>query len=120
MSCWAGEVEAWCASLVAAGRSRETVALRRYQIGRLGVELGVSSPWEVTTADFIAWSAGREWSRDTRRAWRAACRTFWAWGVATGRVGSSPAAGLPSVRPEVPCPRPASDLAYLRACQHSP
>lgn len=73
------------------------------------------SPWAVTEAQIITWVGGQDWRRETRRSTYASLRGFWAWGVRVGRCAVSPAASLPSVRPEPPCPRPTPDRMYRDA-----
>lgn len=102
---WAGEIEAWAASLRAAGAREQTVGLRTYHLRRLGRDLG-GSPWDVTAEQLVTWAGEQTWARETRRSWRSSMRAFWAWGMATGRATHDAAAGLGRVRPQEPRPRP--------------
>ena len=55
----------------------QTIGLRRAHIAQLsrGVEAG---PHDLTVDELLAWLADRDWSRETRRAWRATLRSFFA------------------------------------------
>lgn len=108
---WSGALDSWCRSLRATAKSVETIKLRRTQLRRLA-EWSKVGPWELTTADLLDWLGAQSWSRETLRSHRAAARSFYAWGVAAGHVTISPAAGLPTIRPGQPRPRPAPDAAY--------
>ncbi|WP_207947771.1 tyrosine-type recombinase/integrase [Occultella glacieicola] len=65
----------------------------------------------MTGDDLVEWTGSRTWARETRRGVRASLRSFYAWGVTSGRVATSPAAGLAPVRASEPRPRPASNTA---------
>lgn len=113
---WSTAISAWCRSLAAASRSRETIYLRRVQLRRVAESLGRTlGPWEVGTAELLDWLGSQRWSRDTLRSHRAALRSFYGWAVAAGHLPESPAAALPAIRPAQPRPRPAADLTYRRA-----
>lgn len=100
---WAGPLHVWCIELAAGGRSRQTVELRRAHIAQLARGLG-GTPSTVSAEELLAWLAARDWSRETRRAWRASLRAFWA------HVGREDLVKVvPAVRPAVPTPRPAPD-----------
>lgn len=111
---WSEAVGAWCRALRAAARSPETVKLRRAQVLRIAAGLDVG-PWEVTTSDLLDFLGAQVWKRDTLRSHRAALRSFYAWAVTAGHVATSPALGLPTIRPAQPRPRPTPDLTYRRA-----
>ncbi len=101
----------------AAGRSPDTVALRRTHLWRLAHEVGRSRPENVTLDDVERWLASKSWSRETRRSHRTTVRTFYAWMVRTGRMKSSPVEDLPPVPPSIPNPRPVPDEDYRFALQ---
>ncbi|UNX54062.1 site-specific integrase [Georgenia sp. TF02-10] len=111
---WGTEIDAWTRTLTAAGKSRQTVGLRRYHLRRLGAHVG-PPPWEVTEDDLAAWVDSQDWGRETRRSTAASYRAFWAWGMRTGRTTTDPTLVLGSVRPMPPNPHPAPDDAYLDA-----
>lgn len=58
-----------------------------------GVEAG---PWEVTSSELASWLGAQNWSRSTRKKVLVSLRTFYAWGVSSGRLEWAPTAGLPS------------------------
>lgn len=115
---WTCAISAWCRSLAAASRSKQTIYLRRVQLQRVAAGLP-DGPWSVTTADLLDWLGTQRWSRDTLRSHRAALRSFYSWAVAAGHLSVSPAVALPAIRPAQPRPRPAPDLAYLRALERA-
>lgn len=115
---WSNALTEYTTAMRAAGRSRETIKLRGSQLRRMAVALRVG-PWEVTTADLLAWIGGRTWSRETLRSHRAAARSFYGWALGAGHVDKSPAAALPTVRPSPPSPRPTPDLVYRRALERA-
>ena len=110
---WVEPLARWCQAMAAAGASRATIRLRRAHVAQLARALRVP-PAEVTAVQLLEWLAGREWRRETRRAWRASLRAWW---EAVGRPDL--AAVIPRARPEIPTPRPAPDevleLALLAA-----
>lgn len=112
---WATAVTDWTSSMRAAGRPPTTVRTRVEHLRWCGVAHADRSPWDLTLDDLVSWMGSREWARETRRGVRASLRSFYAWAVQTGRVATSPAADLPSVKPLPPNPRPAPDDAYRQA-----
>lgn len=109
---WAVEVVAWTVALRAAGRPETTIRTRTEHLRWLGKVYPDVSPWDLTLDDLTTWVGGKVWARETRRAVRSSLRGFYAWGVATGRVAVSVAAGLPSVPPSRPNPHPTPDSAF--------
>lgn len=101
----------WCAWLAAAGRTRQTVALRRHQLGRLASD--VPDLLGASTDVLAAWLAGHDWAPATLKAHRDALRSFYAWCCSTGRLSRSPADALGAVRvpPAVARPAPADVVA---------
>lgn len=102
---WAGPLSLWCVELAAGGRSVQTVGLRRAHVAQLARGVAAESPEMLTAGELLAWLAGRSWERETRRAWRASLRGFFA---ACGRADLVEV--LPRVRPAEPLPRPTPDL----------
>lgn len=100
---WAGPLSLWCTWLAAAGRSRETVGLRRAHVAQLARGVG-GSPSALTADELLAWLAGREWRRETRRAVRSSLRGFFAHAGRADLV-----AELPVAPADVPVPRPTPD-----------
>lgn len=109
VSVWNAAVAAWCAWLVAGGASRATVALRRYQIVRLGQSFGRRSPWSLSPDDLGVWLASHEWGLESLRSYRSAVRSFYGWAHASGKVESDPSRLLRRVRRSAPRPRPAPE-----------
>lgn len=110
---WAEAEAAWSRVLRAAGRSEQSIALRRHQLGRLAAAMRPRGPWSVTTDDLIGWLGSQSWARETLRSHRAMARGFYRWAHGAGLVAVDPAAGLPAVRPAPPMPRP-TDAEALR------
>lgn len=92
----------------------QTVELRLYQVRRAAREVKVPLA-RVTTEHLEAWIGGQDWSRASRRSYRAALRSWFAWTTRTGRTTTDPALGLPSPGVEPPMPRPTPERAYRRA-----
>jgi len=76
---------------------------------------GRRGPWTLTADDLVDWTGTQPWARETRRSVRSSLRSFYAWGVDTRRIRTSPAAGLPSIPQRPPAPRPAPEDAYRAA-----
>lgn len=116
---WRDDVEGWAVAQRAAGRSSETIALRRYHLTRLATWAAPRRPEDLTLDDLLHWLGERDWSRETLRSYRASVRGFYRWAVATGRVAVDPAAGLPPVAPAQPRPRPAPPTAVVTALREA-
>lgn len=104
----------------AAGRPESTIGLRTYHIRRVMHELDIDDPWGATPDRLITYFAGKTWAAETRRSYRASLRSFYDWGIATGRCERSPAAHLPPVTPPRGTPRPLPDLFYRTALLEAP
>lgn len=113
---WQGEIDAWGRWLVAAGRPASTVGLRTYHLRRLGEAMTVG-PWEVGGDALASWLGSQSWSAETRRSVRSSLRTFYAWGLVTGRTEVDPSATLGVVKASRPNPRPAGEDVLTRALQ---
>lgn len=111
MNTWTDTTLSFTAHLRAAGRSAQTVQLRRAHLSQLAANIGTDSPWQVTGPQLIAWVSARPWSQETRRSWRSTLTTFYDWGIRQGHTKTSPAEHLPVVRRSRPRPRPATDRA---------
>lgn len=112
---WQKDFQAWQDWLTAAGKGTSTVKLRGNQLARLARGFESRDPWSLSLDDLAAWIAAQGWAADTLRGHRAAFRSFYSWGVATGRTQLNPTAGLPSARAPRPLPRPAPDDVTNRA-----
>lgn len=100
---WVGAIAGWCEGMAAAGRSRQTVGLRRAHIAQLARAVG-GSPASVEAAEVVGWLARQSWARETRRAWRGSLRGFF---EHVGRLDVVRA--VPRVSAAEPVPRPAPD-----------
>lgn len=111
---WPHLIDAYVQYLAAGGKSQGTQDMRRYHLGRVGRELAKPAQ-RVTMDDLVAWMARQTWSANTKRAYRGSLRSFYAWAVATHRMTSSPAAGLPPVKIPRGRPRPIPEPDYRDA-----
>lgn len=113
---WSVAISGYLGGMLALGTAPSSLDLRSYQLGRLARMLDDVDPWAVTPAALVAWAASvGHWAANTRRSYRTTIRSFYGWGVDSGRVAVSPAVALPRVRPAPPNPRPAPDRIYLPA-----
>lgn len=117
---WLDAIALWLIVLRATGARPKTIALRRYQLTRVGRELGIG-PWAVTGEQLLMWVGSQVgWgSRDTLRSYRSALRSFYGWARESGRVSIDPSRALPKVRPEEPNPRPTPEIAYREALRRA-
>jgi integrase len=100
---------AFCQWLAVAGKSPETIRLRRVHIEKLARDLTPLGPFDVTAYDISGWMYAQNWAAETRRANRATVRAFYAWAVNGGLIDYNPAENLPSVKAAHHLPRPASE-----------
>lgn len=114
-SAWAEPLRAWGAWLTAAGRPSTTRRQRDYQLRRAAQAFHRKSPWDVTTDELLEWLAAQSWGPESRRAYRAALRSFYGWAHAAGRTTHNPAADLPAVRAVDHPPRPTPELVLQSA-----
>lgn len=112
---WDGDTRAWAEYLKVAGRRPGTVKLRLSQLSRVRAAFPARSPWSLEADELVGWVAGHDWDLDTIRSHRAALRSFYSWGVATGRTTVNPAAALPSAKAKPGRPRPAPQSAVSEA-----
>lgn len=111
---WGQAIPAWVAYMSASACTVATIELRRYQVSRVGREIG-GLPAAVTSAELVAWMGGQEWSPNTLRAYRGALRAFYSWAVAVGMVERSPAAALPVVKVPRAVPHPTPEEGFRSA-----
>lgn len=107
-------VKRWTDQLSAAGLPPSTIGLRTYQLGRLTRELPCH-PLEATGEQLVEWLGGHGWAATTKRSYRSALRSFYAWAVRQGHLEKSPADELLPVRVPRGLPRPTPDAAYAAA-----
>lgn len=117
---WLEAVRGWETYLRAASRPDTTIYLRTYHLRRLAHEHDNHGPWELTFDDLTAWLGRYAWADETRRAYRASLRSFYAWGQLAGHVPLSPAGLLPAVRVPRGRPRPAPETILDTALAAAP
>ena len=117
---WARAIDGWTVWMRAAGMRPRTVELRRYQVGHLAEAHLRRSPWSVKHADLIGWLDGQAWSAETRKSYRAALRSFYAWAQQAGHTRRNPAANLPPVRVPRGMPRPTPERVLEQAIARAP
>lgn len=111
---WGQSLEDYATWMRAAGRPESTVKMRRYQIVRFARTMG-GIPFEASLDELIAYMGMHEWSPDTKHAHRSGLRSFYAWGIATGRIREDITALLPKVRTRTGKPRPAPEAVVSDA-----
>lgn len=114
---WATELVFFTTWLRAAGRTAQTIRLRRYWVARLAQELESTDPYAVTADELIDWLAFGDWKPETRKSARASVVAFYRWAVEAERIKPrrNPARKLPKVTVPAGLPRPAPDSRLKRA-----
>ncbi len=112
---WCQHVDTWLNWLRSAGRPPSTLYLRKSQLRRLAEAHPDAAPWSLTAEDLANWIASHRWDNDTIRSHRSALRSFYAWGVSSGRTAVNPAYGLPSVKAKPGRPKPAPEATWKEA-----
>jgi len=107
---WRLPLTDYLAWMRAAGRPDSTLYQRSYQLRRFAHETR-SDPFDVTLDMLVGYLGSHSWGKATQHAARSTLRGFYEWAHITGRMGSNPAARLPSVAPPAGKPRPASEDA---------
>jgi len=102
----------YVAELTVAGRSAQTIRLRRAHLRILAKWAAPRGPFDLRHVDLVTWQAGQRWAVETRRSVRATLTGFYAWAVEVGYLEASPAVRLPRVRMASPAPHPAPEDAY--------
>ena len=97
MSAWDDAIDQWRLALLAAGRSRGTVRLYTYNIGRVAAA-HPDGPGAVGAGDLRRVLAAGDWKPETRRSVRTAMATFFRWAHGEGLIDDDPARGLEAVR----------------------
>lgn len=109
-------IDLWAAWLAAGGTADGTVRLYRGYVSRLAAVHPLGS---VTADELVLWLAGQQWGPSTRKSARTALRGYFGWALRRGLRGDDPSTDLGTVRQPPPCPRPAADAAFVRACQQA-
>lgn len=112
---WDHALEAWRSILIAAGRSKQSVYLRTYQLSRFAAWAGERGLADLDTEDLAEWLGSHGWSVETLRSYRSSLRSFYRWAHGVGLVDDDPALRLETVRPAPPMPRPVPDEHYRLA-----
>lgn len=118
---WQEPLRSYELYLRALGRSHRTIdtRIRHLRTMARGVEkLGVTAPKETTEHVLIQWSGIQNWARETRHAYHASIRGFFAWWTKDSEQ-SNPAVELRSIRRPVPPPRPAPEDVITTAMEKS-
>lgn len=109
---WTGAIDDWRREQHASGLSPRTIRLWDSYLRKISRTMPHRSPFTVTRLDLTDFMAEHQsWALETRRACRAAFRSFWGWATEAGHVTANPAAKLPRVGASAPLPRPASETA---------
>lgn len=105
-------IDAYAASLRAAGRSEGTIYQRTYWPRRLAADTNLPAD-QWTTDTVTTWAARQSWKRDTRRAAFISLTQYAQWAGIPIDIPQSP-------RPSPPAPRPIPEAAYRRALAAAP
>jgi integrase/recombinase XerC len=112
---WVVPLDAWGAYMRAADRPETTRYLRDYQMRRFAADHR-GDPWVVSTDDLIGWLGAKvEWASETKRAYRAALRSFYTWAHITGRISANPSWLLPTIKAPIRKARPAPEAILSAA-----
>jgi integrase len=111
---WVLPLQQWGMWMRAADRPATTRGLRSYQLRRFAADQG-GDPWEVSTDDLVEWLGSQVWAAETKRAYRAALRSFYGWAHVTGRIRVNPAGLLPAVKSPIRMPRPTPEAVLVAA-----
>lgn len=117
---WTHPVDSWLTAQRAVGRTAGTLKTRAEHLRWLTTWAGDRSPWSLTTGDLLAFMGSKKWARETRRGVRSSLRTFYAWAHGSGLTATNPAAGIPSVKPTPPAPRPIPEQQLREALMAAP
>lgn len=110
------EISEWATWMRVAGQADETINLRTRHVRKTLREIPV--PWRLITTDhLIAWLGSQTWAPNTRRAYRASLRLFFAWAQARGMRQDNPAGLIPVTQVPRGLPRPTPDQAYQEALE---
>ena len=106
---WETAVTGWLAWLRLGGMSPTSIGLRRSQVRAVARRSHTERPGDVTLDDLVRLCSERNWSREHRRATRTSLNSFFDWCVRNAVGLDNPAAKMPTVRPDKPRPRPATE-----------
>jgi integrase len=112
---WEDAIDGYLAYTLASGSGRETIRLRRHYLGVSARHCIPTGPWQATVDDLTAVLATPGWAPETRKSARSSLRSFYRWGVDTGKTTTDPARALPRVRVPLGAPRPTPRDVVTRA-----
>jgi integrase/recombinase XerC len=112
---WEDNIDGYLAYLTASGSGPETIRLRRHYLGVLARHCCPTGPWQATVDDLTAVLATPDWAPETRKSARSSLRSFYKWGVDTGKTTIDTARALPRVRVPLGAPRPTPRDVVTRA-----
>jgi len=115
---WTTARTEWLRHLRTADASPETIRLRRYQLMRIADGMP-PNPWSVTARQLEEWFSVQPWSRETRRSYLAAVRSFYRWAISHDLTGVDPTTRLPRIPPARALPRPATERAIDKALERA-
>lgn len=104
----------WITWQKASGAPATTINLRRYYIRRLA-DAHRRPLLALDQDDLTAWISDDNWAPNTRKSARSALRSFYGWAEHTGKIASSPAHLLPTVRVPRARPKPTPERSYQKA-----
>jgi integrase len=104
---WEDAIDGYLAYTLGAGSSRETIKLRRHYLWLLACSCPHVGPWSTSVDELTAVLATPGWAPETRKSARASMRSFYRWGMDTGKTTTDPSRALPRVRVPLGSPRPA-------------
>src|SRR5947209_5871482 len=114
MTTWSEALDDYASWCRIAGQSAGTVKIRHSYLRRLA-RLH-PEPRTVTLDDLVSFlSSSTTWRPQTRKAARAAVRSFYTWAVTVGRTTHDPSRALPRVVVPAGRPRPAPAAIAARA-----
>ncbi len=111
---WREYIGSWLETLIAGNMRVESVETRRRQLSTLSHGID-ADPLTISAEDIVHWSASHQWSAETRRGYRNAISSFFAWLQDSGKREDNPAELLPSIRHGHAEPRPCPDAVILSA-----
>lgn len=117
---WRHAIHRFNTWLTAAGRAEGTVQLRSWWITKLAIDCAPAEPHTIDAETILAWSAGHDWSPNTRRSCRAALKRFFHWARLAGLRDDDPSELLLSIRVPRPAPRPAPTQVLTAALDTAP
>jgi integrase/recombinase XerC len=112
---WEDAIDGYLAYATGAGSSPETIRLRRHYLSLLACRCPHVGPWSTSVDELTAVLATPGWAPETRKSARSSMRSFYRWGVDTGKTTTDPSRALPRVRVPLGAPRPTPHDVVTRA-----